>query len=84
MIKVCPHLKIRYYGILSNRNRSTKLAKVMDFLLVRGSVEDGRKEGWEDLLLRLTGIDLRICPQCGKGKMVLKEILNPKLSRASP
>ena len=39
-------MKIRYYGILSNRNRSTKLAKVMEFLLVRGSVEDGRIMGF--------------------------------------
>jgi hypothetical protein len=77
-------MKIRYYGILSNRNRSTKLAKVTEFLLVRGSIEDWRNEGWEDLLLRLTGIDPRICPRCGKGRMVFKEILYPKLSRASP
>jgi hypothetical protein len=77
-------MKIRYYGILSNRNRGTKLVRVMEFLLMRGSFDAGRKERWEELLLRLTGLDPRICPHCGKGRMVFKEILYPKLSRASP
>ncbi|MBW2614945.1 MAG: hypothetical protein JRD02_02060 [Deltaproteobacteria bacterium] len=27
------------------------------------------RETWEDLLFRITGIDPRVCPYCGKGKM---------------
>lgn len=29
------------------------------------------------MLLRLIGIDVMVCPQCGKGKMRLREVINP-------
>ena len=70
-------VKIRHYGILSNRNRKRKLLlckKLLDAPICQDSPE---KEGWEDLLTRITGVDPRICPYCGKGKMVWKKTLNP-------
>ena len=72
-------VKIRHYGILSNRNRKCKLAVCKRHLGVKcrdGNMEKHR-EPWQDLLTRITGTDPRICPYCGKGKMVLKEVLNP-------
>jgi hypothetical protein len=72
-------MKIRYYGILSNRSRKAKLALSKKLLGVKcqdGNKENGN-ESWRDLLVRLTGVDPRICPYCGKGKMVLKQVLNP-------
>ena len=30
--------------------------------------EQVSKETWEDLFNRVTGVDPRICPHCGKGK----------------
>ncbi len=77
--------KIRYYGILSSRNRQTKLKRCREIL---GSVIDLKDQAaqsatWEDLLLRLTGIDPRICPCCKKGRMVRKEVLQP-VSQAPP
>jgi hypothetical protein len=33
------------------------------------------KETWQDLLTRITGIDPRVCPYCGKGKMIQRELL---------
>jgi hypothetical protein len=70
-------VKIRHYGILSNRNRKRKLFLCRRLLGVHQQQEHIEKEPWQDLLTRLIGIDPRICPYCGKGKMVLKEILNP-------
>ena len=72
-------VKIRHYGILSNRNRKCKLAVCKRVLGVKcpdGNTEKYR-EPWQDLLTRITGTDPRICPYCGKGKMVLKKVLNP-------
>jgi hypothetical protein len=77
-------MKIRYYGFLSNRNRKTKLLKVRNLLKVKEPTEKPDKETWEDLLYRLTGKDPRVCPYCGKGKMVQKEVLSPLQARASP
>jgi len=74
-------VKIRHYGILSNRNRKTHLPRCRELLGVHGPHEHTEKprEPWQDLLTRITGIDPRICPFCGKGKMRFKETL-----RASP
>ena len=71
-------MKIRHYGILSNRSRKTKLATCKALLGVCHPDETGNsKESWQDLLTRITGRDPRLCPYCGKGRMVLKEVLNP-------
>jgi len=75
-------MKIRHYGILSNRSRKTKLRRCKQLLGVaehRGRQKQPRLS-WQDLLLRVTGIDPRICPQCGKGKMVLQEALAPTVA----
>ena len=72
-------MKIRHYGILSNRSRKTKLRRCKELLGVaedRGSEKQG-KLSWQELLFNLTGIDPTVCPHCGKGKMVLKETLVP-------
>ena len=71
-------VKIRYYGILSHRNRKRKLLwckKLLGVLPGRES-EQVPKETWENLLTRITEIDPRVCPHCGKGKMIQKEILS--------
>ena len=71
-------MKIRHYGILSNRNRKKKLALCKKLLGVDHLQEhEKEKESWQELLARITGQDPRICPCCGKGKMVLKEVLHP-------
>jgi len=72
-------VKIRYYGILSHRNRKGKLLRCRRLLGVWTDKESQKapKETWEDLLTRITGIDPRVCPHCGKGKWVLRETLLP-------
>jgi len=72
-------VKIRYYGILSHRSRKGKLLRCKKLLGVLIS-EDSKqllKEPWQDLLTRITGIDPRVCPYCGKGKMIQTETLPP-------
>jgi hypothetical protein len=78
-------MKIRYYGILSNRNRNDKLSLCRELLGVKleGDNEEG-KESWEDILYRVTGVDPMICPHCGKGRMVLRENLIPRRGRCPP
>jgi hypothetical protein len=72
-------VKIRYYGILSHRNRKGKLLRCKRLLGASNSEEpkEGPKESWQDLLTRITGIDPRVCPYCGKGKMIQRETLLP-------
>lgn len=79
-------MKIRHYGILSNRNKKTKLARCWQLLGVESKPDDEQteNESWEDLFERVTGIDPRVCPHCGKGEMVFKELLAATCSRSPP
>jgi hypothetical protein len=59
-------VKIRHYGLLSNRNRKTKLRRCQKIL---GNTSNGKQQstesvGWERLLFELTGIDPHLCPCC--------------------
>lgn len=79
-------MKIRHYGILSNRNRNEKLLICKKLLGVDVSENEqgSKKETWEDLLYRITGIDPRVCPYCGKGRMIKREELQPRRGRYPP
>lgn len=75
-------VKIRHYGILSNRNRITKLKKCKLLLKVSNVKEQSTisKLSIAELILKLTGKDIFACPIC-KGKMLRKERLESKLNR---
>lgn len=79
-------IKIRHYGILSNRGRKGKLERCKEILgvLADENQEQVSQETWQDLLTRLTGIDPRVCPSCGKGRMILREVLPPQYGRSPP
>ncbi|MGF7056840.1 hypothetical protein HNR33_000507 [Brassicibacter mesophilus] len=67
-------VKIRHYGILSNRNRVTNLKKCKQLLKVcKKTMNTKDKKSWQELILRLTRINFTICPCCSKGHMVRKE-----------
>ena len=80
LLHVLPHqfTKIRHYGILSTRNRSTKLVRCQPLLgSARGVATFPESLPWQERMKRLTGIDPRLCPHCGKGTMQVKKILDP-------
>lgn len=69
-------VRIRHYGLMAACNAKTKLAKAREIILATCPPGDASqiktptgqpKTGWKDLLHRLTGIDLSICPRCGAG-----------------
>lgn len=61
-------MKIRHYGLLGNRNKTTKLGLCK--LLTSTPIVERMRLSVEELLLKLTGKDIRACPHCGAGKMV--------------
>ena len=76
--------KIRYYGILSARNRKTKLAKCKELLGVPVTETAEDRLGWQELLEKITGIDPTLCPHCKKGRLFLSEVLDPVHGRSPP
>jgi ribosomal protein L32 len=71
-------VKIRHYGILSNRNRNRKLRLCQKLTFSKS--REVQKLSASELLLKLTGLDLRVCPSCGKGIMIHKADLGFKFS----
>jgi hypothetical protein len=70
LLHILPHgfFKIRYYGILANRNRPLKLKKCRELFKCLNH-QDLSTIDWIQLFAELTGIDLRICPKCKEGRM---------------
>ena len=79
-------VKIRYYGILSHQSRKAKLLRCKTLLGVAANEETEKvpKETWQHLLTRITGIDPTICPYCGKGRMIQREVLLPQHNGRPP
>jgi len=63
--------KIRYFGFLSPRFKSENIKIIRELMNedpeLYGLPED---ETVEEMMLRLTGVDIRKCPKCGKGRMI--------------
>lgn len=71
-------VKIRQYGIWSNRNKKNKLNLCKALLGVQKTNQTPNElTSWQDLVEEVTGIDLRICPKCGEGRMVRKQTIRP-------
>jgi hypothetical protein len=78
-------MKIRHYGILSNRNKKTKLVQCQQILNTAEIYTANPIDiHWRDLFQKLTGIDPLKCPCCGKGNMRLWKVLPVEASRAPP
>ncbi len=61
--------RIRYYGLLANRHRTVNLERCRVLLGVviepvpeAANDEASEAEGWEERMLRLTGVDPTLCP----------------------
>jgi len=77
-------VKIRYYGLLANRNKKTKLE--LGRKLTGSPLYKPRFEGLKtiDILCLLIGRDVTICPACRKGKLEIVRTLLPELKEALP
>ncbi len=67
--------KIRYYGLLSSRNKKSNIILSRKLLGVVNRIIDNIKQSWQDMLLKHTGFDIRLCPRCKKGQMKLIKTL---------
>ena len=63
-------VRIRGYGLLANRNRRKRLKKAREALGQFEAPEPKKPpESVEAFMLRVAGIDIRLCPRCHKGRM---------------
>jgi hypothetical protein len=63
-------VRIRHYGFLANRNRTSNLQSIRKELKL--PIEPAETQATlEEMVLQLTGKDITVCPCCNKGKMKL-------------
>jgi hypothetical protein len=80
--------RIRYYGFLGNRYRQEKLERCRQ-LLGMASAEQTTPateppKDYRDRYEELTGVSLRLCPLCRRGRMIRKEVPPPTRACPSP
>jgi hypothetical protein len=79
-------VRIRYYGILSNRDKTEKLERCFHLLLKRYEKKTIPAASIAATILAVMGIDITLCPQCRKGHFQeVKELLKiPDRYRFAP
>ncbi len=79
-------VKIRHFGLLSNRKRKDNIAVCREFLGTC-TIETKNKdmpETWQQRMLNVSGIDVTKCPVCQKGGMFRVEVLQPARCNGPP
>ena len=76
-------MKIRYYGFLAHANKKTCIPLLRQLINPDAKFTEKLTETVEEMMVRLTGIDISLCPNCGRGKMVYMEALPGPLSDTS-
>lgn len=74
MLHVLPpgFTKIRYFGFLAHTRKRSAIARIRRIIDPLMAVpEKAKKETARETMLRVAGVDIAICPECGKGKMVV-------------
>ena len=69
--------RLRHYGLLANRCRTRKLALCRG-LLHQQTPEPREPETTQDMMLRLTGIDITVCRECGEAALRQILVLEPQ------
>jgi len=69
--------RLRYYGLLSNRDRAQKLAQCRELIgqMKPGDSEPQLPADWKSRYHALTGESLETCPLCRVGRMVCIETI---------
>jgi hypothetical protein len=76
-------VRIRYYGIMSHRNKSKALAECCKFFDIQ--VKSGKNYlSWREYLFDEKGLDVTTCSNCGSGKMIRIKTVCGRKNRAPP
>ena len=77
LLHVLPHgfMKIRYFGFLSNKKKQASIALIRRLLGRKTKAPERKRENLREIMLRLTGKDIALCPSCKKGLLMTVELL---------
>ena len=88
-------VKIRHYGLMAPCNAKTKLEKARALLSLQAPGATAEPPGqeldtpsetntWQEMLQALTGVDLTICPNCGQGRLIRRQLIGSEDTLAPP
>jgi hypothetical protein len=63
-------MKIRYFGFLANTNKKKCIPLLRHLIDPKAQLPEKITETVQEMMLRLTGVDITCCPRCQKGRMV--------------
>jgi hypothetical protein len=63
-------MRIRHYGFLSNRNKKRNVRICRKLLGQSEQLPEIVDESIDQMMLRLTGVDITRCPHCKKGTLI--------------
>ncbi len=66
-------MKIRYFGFLAHTNKRACIHLLRQLINPDAEIAEKIIETVQEMMMRLTNIDISLCPACGKGKMVCVE-----------
>ena len=71
-------MKIRYFGFLAHTNKRKSIPLLRQLIGSSAELPGKIKETVQEMMLRLTGEDISLCPECKKGTMeIIKELPRP-------
>lgn len=72
LLHVLPNrfMKIRYFGFMFHRERQNNIQLIRQFIDPDGQYDEKTEETVQEIMLRLTGVDITLCPHCQKGRMI--------------
>jgi hypothetical protein len=85
LLHVLPYrfVRIRYYGILSHRNKKKAIEACRKFYNLE-QIHEEEPLDWRDFYQRVTGKDVSLCPLCKTGVLCINEIIPARRYRAPP
>ena len=64
-------MRIRHYGFLANRNKKEKIMSIRKLLGISQEIPEATSISIEEMMQKLTGVDIKKCPQCKQGTLVI-------------
>ena len=77
------YVRIRYYGLMANRNRSVNLSLCLEFFHIKQK-KSTESPSWDSLMLLVTGVDVHKCPNCEEGALVAFDPWSKLLGKPPP
>lgn len=62
-------IRIRSFGFLANSCKAKNIQQILGLLTQNITISTKAKESTSELMLRLTGVDINLCPKCKKGRL---------------